>query len=458
MKPTPSDFRDRPSMLDQHGGRIPIYPAEVKGRWRTRREWVHGVLLLVFLALPWITIGGEPAVLFDLDRHRFHFFGLRLWAHDGPLLFPILGLFAIGLALITALFGRAWCGWACPQTVFLDGVIRRIERLTEGSHLQRRQLDAAPWTFGKFARKTAKWSLFVAFAVILTHSLLAYFFGTDRVITMVLSDPRANFGAFLFIFFVTSAVLFDLVWFREQFCLLVCPYGRIQSVLMDKHTVTVHYDVARGEPRKAKGLAVHGACVDCNRCVSACPTGIDIRNGVQLECIACTACIDACDDVMRKTHQPEGLISHRTVSGKPPLWLRSRVLLYVAILVLLGVGLAVSLGDRRDLEVTVLRSLSTPYLELPGADGHAVIVNSYRLHAHNQSQSAIDIGVSVSAAGLTPSLNLPAALLRLEQNQSRMIPFTVEIPKEQLRGKALVPLKFVIQNRDYEVDFVAPGN
>lgn len=445
-------------MLDQHGGRIPLYPANVRGPWRRRRNLVHGILLFIFLGLPWIQIGGTPAVLLDFGGHRFSFFGLKLWAHDAPLLFPILGLFAIGLALTTTLIGRAWCGWACPQTVFLDGVIRRIERWTEGSHLERRQLDAEPWSWRKFQKKFLKWFLFTLFSLLLTNTLLAYFFGADRVLEMMKRDPSQNIAPFFFMAVLTALILFDFAWFREQLCLIVCPYGRIQSVLMDSQTVTVHYDSSRGEPRKIKGNTSHGACVDCKRCVSVCPIGIDIRNGAQLECIACTACIDACDDVMLRTQQATGLIRHRTASGRPPQPWRPRVLFYFGVFVFIAIGLGASLFGRTPLSVMVLRAPGAPFYEQTDSEGHTQILNSYRLHAHNQSGHPIKVVVRMeNPLGAEAGLTVPEQLLDLAGDQSRMIPFTVQIPKDRLGNRTLIPIQLVIQEQTYEVDFVAPG-
>lgn len=451
------DFRDRPPTLDKFGGRLSLYPAEVRGVWRTRRTWVQGVLIVVFLVLPWIQINGAPAVLMDLDRHRFSFFGLKLWAHDAPLLFPVLGLFATGLAVMTALLGRAWCGWACPQTVFLDGVIRRIERWTEGTHLQRRALDAGPLTFEKIRKKISKWILFVAFTGLLTHSFLAYFFGADRVMEMMTRDPRENAGPFLFILAVNALMLFDLAWFREQFCLIVCPYGRIQSVLMDRQTIAVQYDAERGEPRKTKGAASHGACISCNRCVNVCPTGIDIRNGVQMECISCTACIDACDDVMKKTNQPLGLIRHRPLTDQRVQWFRPRVSIYLVAMAVLALSLAFALRTHDVLSLTLLRALDTPYFEQTEPDGRHLVVNSYRLHAHNQTAQDLHVDVSLlSEVENGAQVHLPDPMLNLHEGESRMIPFTVEIPKDNLKGRSVIPLKFRIQGQTYEVEFVAP--
>lgn len=450
-----SDFRDRPSMLDAFGARLPLFPAEAKGRWRNRRTLVHAVLMVVFLILPWITLNGAPAVLVDLENRRFAFFGLKFWAHDGPLLFLVLGILTLSLALVTALFGRAWCGWACPQTVFLDGFIRRIEKLVEGSHLKRRELAAAPMSFSKLAKKIIKWTLFAVFTGVLTHSFLAYFFGADRVLAMMTKAPSENPGAFLFVLSLNALMLFDLAWFREQFCLIVCPYGRIQSMLMDSHSVTVQYDVARGEPRKAKGLADHGACVACNRCVSVCPTGIDIRNGIQMECIACTACIDACDDVMRKTNQPEGLIRYAAATKGPVRWFRSRVVLYLGILGVMVVALGVSVGGRRELDLTVLRALDVPYFLRTDEQGRALVVNSYRIHVHNRADSARTVPLELMEAPEGARLSAPEAMLSLKSDDFRMVPFVVEIPQASLSG-ASTTLKLRAGEDVTEVQFVSP--
>lgn len=456
----PASFRDKLSMIDDHGRRIPLFPAEVRGKWRTRRTAVQSVLILVFLALPWIRINGAPALLLDLPRREFAILGLRFWAHDGPLVFFLLALATLGLALLTALWGRVWCGWACPQTVFLDGVIRRIERWTEGTHLQRRALAAAPLSLGKVMRKTAKWVLFTAFAALLTHSFLAYFVGADRVLEMVRHDPRENWGPFVFILTVTGILLFDLAWFREQFCLIVCPYGRFQSVLMDRDSVTVQYDASRGEPRKGTAASGkdRGACVSCNRCVAVCPTGIDIRNGIQMECIACTACIDACDEIMRKVKQPEGLIRYSASKAAPARLARPRTLLYGILLAFMAGGLVFSVASRRPLELTLLRALDVPYFEKTGPDGGAWIVNSYRLHAHNQTSESLQLKVEWAdpAAAGGAALQVPASVLLLKPNEFRMIPFLVEIPKSELGGRDAIPLRLRIQGQIHEVQFVGP--
>lgn len=453
------DFRDRPAIFDSQGHRVAPLRAEVTGFWRRRRTIVQNVLLVIFLVLPWVRIAGEPAVLIDLRHRHFVFFGLKFFAHDGPMIFLLLGLFAISLALATALFGRIWCGWACPQTVFLDGVVRWIERWTEGTALERRALAAENPSFRKFRKKAAKWTLLALFSALLTHSFLAYFFGVEKVETMMSSHPSENPGAFLFVVAVTGLVLFDLGWFREQLCMIVCPYGRIQSVLMDRHTVTVQYDAVRGEPRKAPGddPQKRGACVACNRCVNVCPTGIDIRNGIQMECVGCTACIDACDEIMAKTHQPPGLIAYRASVPKVS-WLRPRVGLYGAIGLLLALTLVTGLARRREVDAVLLRAIEAPYYERVDDKGLRLVVDTYRLHLHNQTGLVQDVVPELVESPSARAVLVFPVQARLQPEESKMIPFLVEIPHEDLKGAEKAPLKIKIGNEIFEVEFVAPGN
>lgn len=450
------NFRDRVAILDKNGERIPLFPAEVTGYWRRRRTIVQAVLILIFLVLPWLRVKGMQAVLFDVSGRHLVVFGFEFWSHDAPMIFLILAFIAFSLALSTALLGRIWCGWACPQTVFLDGVIRRIERWTEGTHLQRRELARAPLSVEKVARKTAKWTLFIGFSAVLTHSFLAYFVGTERLAHMVTRPPSENWTDFVFILAATGLVLFDLTWFREQFCMIVCPYGRFQSVLMDRNTVTVQYDARRGEPRRGTPDAkLNGDCVSCKRCVQVCPVGIDIRNGVQMECVGCTACIDACDEIMTKVKKPRGLIRYMaSVEGKVR-WLRPRVQAYSLILVVIVTAFAIGLARRGDLDVSLLRATDLPFFEKEGALG-PVIVNGYRIHAHNETTADLRISVELVPGTTGARLEIPDGLLELRRGEFRMIPFIVEIPKRDFPAGGTLPLKIKIQEKIYEVQFVGP--
>jgi len=457
-KPTGS-FRDRIAYLDEFGQRLRIIPAEVRGVWRNRRSLVHIFLMILFLVLPWIKVNGYQALFLDFAHRQFTFFGLRFWSHDAPLFFLVLASLAIGLALVTALVGRVWCGWACPQTVFLDGFIRRIEYWIEGNHLQQRALDAAPWGFSKVFKKISKWILFVGFVALLTHSFLAYFVGGERLLEMVQRPPAENWWNFSFILATTGILLLDLTWFREQFCLIVCPYGRFQSIFHDRDTVTVQYDVKRGEPRKSQTGASRGHCIDCKKCVQVCPTGIDIRNGLQIECIACTACIDACDEIMEKVKQPKGLIRYMPSVDREPRWFRSRVLLYAGFLTVLVSVLAIAVIRRDSLDVVILKTKELPFFVKEGTSG-PLIVNSYRLHVHNEGHEVQEIQISLSEKNpwVSARLIISEQVLKLKEGEFRMIPFVVEVPESDFvshQGKKLI---FKVQSLEYEVDFVGPRN
>jgi cytochrome c oxidase accessory protein FixG len=320
-------------------------------------------------------------VFLDVAERRFHLFGLTLAAQDLWLLFFVITGLGFSLFFITALLGRIWCGWACPHSVFLDHVFRRIERLIEGDAVQRRTLEAAPPSATKLFKRALKHALYVLTAAVITHLFLAYFVSLPEVWSMMHHAPGEHWGAFLFMAVGTGALYFNFAWFREQLCIVVCPYGRIQSALIDDHSLVIGYDTKRGEPRGKRvtasasepspvgSLALaatgRGDCVDCNRCVQVCPTGIDIRQGLQMECIGCTACIDACDDVMTRLHRPRGLIrydSQRAFAGQRTRWLRPRTILY-GVLLALGAAVATwALSTVRPANLGVTRITGTPYV------------------------------------------------------------------------------------------------
>jgi len=389
---------ERLATTDEKGRRVYIFPEKVRGIFRKWRTATQVVLIIIFLVLPWVKINGYQALLMDLPNRRFSIFGLTFWAHDGPLIFYILAILTIGLALFTALFGRIWCGWGCPQTVFIDGVFRRIEYLIMGSHIKQMRLATGPWSGEKIIKYGATWFLFALISIIISHSFLAYFTGADRLVQMTQHNPHQNWTVFLIMFFVSAVLMFDFGWFREQFCIIMCPYGRIQSVLMDDDSVTVSYDNIRGEPRRgtAKTGEVEGDCIDCYKCVSVCPTGIDIRRGLQMECVGCTACIDACDEVMEKVDKPKGLIryaSGNSLKGVPTRFLKSRTALYSIVLIVISVLFVINVSKREDLMITVLRGKDSPYQVVQEEHGNeayenedtSMIVNHFKMHLKNQT-------------------------------------------------------------------------
>jgi cytochrome c oxidase accessory protein FixG len=302
----------------------------------------------------------------------------------------------------------------------------------------------------------------VSVTIVITHSFLAYFVGSQHVLDMMTQSPKENWGTFLFVMSLSGIFLFDLGWFREQFCVIMCPYGRFQSVLYDKQTITVQYDETRGEPRKGTPRPegkVQGDCVNCTRCVQVCPTGIDIRNGIQMECIACTGCIDACDEIMDKVGKPRGLIRYMPSMGQKVNFLRPRVLAYSGALLILISGLIWILSSKPSLHIQVLRSTDVPYFQKV-ENQTEYVVNSYRLHIQNQKPDSITLNVSFAeewAQKTNWKLEIPSSILTFKPQDFKMIPFLIEIPKSELPkdGK----LKFQIQVGDLikDINFVGPN-
>ena len=387
--------------------------------------------------LPWIKIGGHQALLLDIGNRRFSTFGLTFWAHDAPLIFFLLAFLTIGLAFITAVWGRIWCGWACPQTVFIDGVFRRLEYWIIGSHIQQRNLAKAPWSTGKFFKLSVLWSLFLIASLVIAHSFLAYFVGADQLVEMTRHNPGENWTIFVIMAFITAVILFDFGWFREQFCIIMCPYGRFQSVLMDDDSLTVSYDQTRGEPRR--GLAADGQkegdCIDCYKCVAVCPTGIDIRRGLQLECIGCTACIDACDEVMEKIEKPKGLIRYATgnsLKGIATKWLRPRVAIYTVLLLAVVGALLFSVSGRDDIVVTVLRAKDNPYQVVSNEAGGEEVINHFKMHMKNQTFDDLMLKISLPADWSAKDIELISQnqTIELEAGKNVTLHFFVKFPIE----------------------------
>ena len=382
--PRTSPTRDSVTTIRADGSRPFLFPADVRGPFARARKVSAAALIVFYLALPWINLNGHPAVFLDVSGLRFHLFGLTLAAQDLWLLFFVITGLGFSLFFVTALFGRVWCGWACPHTVFLDQVFRRIERMIDGDAVRRRALHDAPPSPARLLRGVAKHGLYLAAAAIITHLLLAYFVSLPDVWAMMRTDPGRHWGAFVFIVVTTGALYFNFAWFREQLCIVICPYGRIQSALIDDHSLVIGYDAARGDPpsprlRRAgphplltaetgvpsEALAKEGDCIDCHRCVQVCPAGIDIRQGLQMECVGCTACIDACDEVMTRVGRPRGLVRYaaqREFAGGRPRWVRPRTRLYFGLL-LVGAGAAAwALSTVRPASLGVTRMIGAPYI------------------------------------------------------------------------------------------------
>ncbi len=419
--------------INADGSRNFLHPADVRGRFQRRKNVVFAILLLIYVGLPWVTIGGHPAVHLDLPGRNAFLFGATFTNQDFYLVFFLLSGLGFALFVATALWGRIWCGYACPQTVFLEGVFRRVERWIEGPRDTRIRRNAGPLTPDKAWRKTVKHAAFLVLAWLNAHAFIAYFIPAQELLAAVTGPPGAHMTAFLWGTAWTAILYFDYAWFREQTCLVICPYGRAQSAMIDADTIVIGYDAARGEPRSKASAADGGDCIDCFRCVAVCPTGIDIRNGLQMECVGCGNCVDACDDVMAKVDRPPGLVrydSQRGFAGEARRGLlRPRVFVYAA-LALVGLSVAAFTGARRTpFEVRVLRSRGLPY-ELDGD----VIRNVVNLHVQNKlSRDAV---FHLARSGEAPG---PEALdmviaqprLALESLQDAVTPVILTFPRAE---------------------------
>jgi len=372
------------------------------------------LLIAVYVFLPWIPINGNPAVFLDVENRMFHLFGLTLVPQDLWVMFFAISGLGFVLFFATSLLGRVWCGWACPYTVFLDHVYRRVERWIEGDAPARRALEKAPWTVGKIGKRLLKHFLYVVIAAAIAHVFLSYFVSLERLYDFMQAGPMEHATAFGIVLFLTLVLWFCFGYFREQFCIIMCPYGRLQSALTDDDTINVGYDETRGEPRGTKGK-VEGDCIDCHRCVQVCPTGIDIRNGLQLECIGCTACIDACDDIMTKVDRPRGLIrydSFNGFAGKARRYLRPRVYAYSA---LAGLGMTalilVASNKARPFTATISRSGGAGFY----SDANSVR-NIYKVRVFNKRNQTATVTIRLGKdtppgyelSGEGQSFSLPA--------------------------------------------------
>lgn len=384
---------DAVTTINADGSRKFIHPADVSGPFTSWRAVVGFVLLAIYIALPWIQINGNPAVFLHIAERQLHLFGITLAPQDYWLGFFMITGAGFLLFFVTALLGRIWCGWACPQTVFLD-LVRRVERLIEGDATSRRALDAAPWTPDKIAKRVLKHTIFGVFAFILAHVFLSYFVSLPVLYQMVQGAPAAHWSAFVFVFLMAGALMINFSWFREQFCIILCPYGRLQSALIDDDSIVIGYDAKRGDPRGKRDTVGAGDCIDCLRCVQVCPTGIDIRQGLQMECIACSACIDACDKIMTKLGRKKGLVRYdslKGLGGGRTRWIRPRIILYT-VLLLLGAGvMSFSLAGFQLATASMQRMPGPPYYLENGQ-----VRNQFHLRLINKQNKIVTFKIRLS--------------------------------------------------------------
>jgi cytochrome c oxidase accessory protein FixG len=380
--PEQESFRDRIATVDAKGKRKWVFAQKPKGRFYNIRTWVSWGFFALFFSLPFIKLNGRPLFLFNIPESKFIIYGKIFWPQD----FFIFGLtmvtFIVFIVLFTAAFGRLFCGWVCPQTIFMEMLFRKVEYLVEGDAARQKMLKNAPWTTEKIRKKIIKHVLFFLLSFIIANFFLAYIIGMDEL-KKIISEPVSEHLVGFLSILVFSGVFYGVyAYFREQVCTVVCPYGRLQSVLLDRNSMIVAYDHKRGEPRskyrKEQAASLNpGDCIDCFQCVKVCPTGIDIRNGTQMECVGCTACIDACNKMMEAIQKPRGLIryaSENGISEGKKLSYSGRMKFYTVLLVLLSGILALLLISRKDIDGTIIRTKGTLYQER-GADSLSNLFN-----------------------------------------------------------------------------------
>jgi cytochrome c oxidase accessory protein FixG len=443
VSPTPANERVL-STLNEDGTRHLIRPKLSRGRFLTRRRVVGYALIALFVLLPRIHINGRPALLIDLMTRELSLFGAVFRPSDGVVLMMLGLTIALAVFLLTALFGRVWCGWGCPQTVYLENVFRPIERWLEGTPAQQRKLDAAP---GLKPMRILKWAIYAACSFALANVFLAYFVGTARLEQWVFAAPTQHLGGFMVVMSVSALMLFDFAYFREQACIVACPYGRLQSVLLDRQSLIVGYDTKRGEPRaKRKKLpvvnATGGDCVDCGACVATCPTGIDIRDGLQMECIGCAQCVDACDGVMDKLSRKRGLIRYTSqdeLAGKLRQVLRARTVVYPALLAIAASLMVWSGATRGTAIVWVERNSGPSFVELPDGKVAAQLL----LKVENDSDALRRYTVTLVDAP-DALLRAPEPTWQIRARASIEIPLFVDLPRAAfVHGERKIQIRIV---------------
>ncbi len=365
-------FRDSIGTISEEGKRNFIHPKKPKGRFTNYRTYVSWILLAILVIAPFIKVDGNQFLLFNIMEGKYNIFGQPFWPQDFHLLVLSLLVGVVFIILFTVIFGRIFCGWMCPQTIFMEMIFRKVEYWIEGDRGKQIRLNKQAWNAEKIRKKLIKWTIFFLISFLISNVFLAYFIGSDVLLQYITDNPLNHLGTLINLLVFTLVFFFVFAWFREQVCIIVCPYGRLQGVLLDRKSIVVAYDYKRGENENGRKKyrknenrndLGHGDCIDCNQCVVVCPTGIDIRNGTQLECVNCTACIDACDEIMDKTGFDHGLIRYASedniVKGEK-FEFNARIKAYTLVLIALTVFLVTLLFLRTDIEATILRLLRLP--------------------------------------------------------------------------------------------------
>ncbi len=431
----PSEKDDQTIELKLYQAHEKIHPRETQGRFQSKRKLAVFTLLGLFYLLPWVSWNGRQAMLFDLPHRRFYIFDLTLWPQDFIYLSGLLIIAAFSLFFFTALAGRLWCGYACPQTVWTE-VFIWLEQMTEGNRNKRLKLDAAPWSFKKFRIKASKQLLWIVFALWTGYTFVGFFTPIKELAVNIQGFSLGPWETF-WLFFYAFATYGNAGFLREQVCLYMCPYARFQSAMFDKDTLIISYDEQRGEPRmrgkKRREQEQVGDCIDCTLCVQVCPTGIDIRDGLQYECIACAACIDVCDDVMEKNNMPKGLIKYTTenkLEGKHTKVFRPRIMLYSLLLLTICCLFLVSLINRDTIDINIIHDRNSFYRFV----NKDTIENVYTIKIMNKSHEKASY--EIEAKGIE-GLDVVADrnLLTVEPGELVSLPMSIRAPKNTANSK-----------------------
>lgn len=457
-------FRDTIGTIAEDGKRKWIFPQKPKGPLYDKRKLVSYAYLVLFFTLPFIKLNGEPILQLNILERKFIIFGLIFWPQDLFLAALAMLTFMVFIVLFTVVFGRLFCGWVCPQTIFMEMVFRRIEYWIEGDANAQRRLAKQGWNREKVLKKGAKLSLFFLLSFIIGNFFYSYIIGMDALLEIITEPVAENKAGFIGMLAFTGVFFFVYTWFREQVCLIVCPYGRLQGVLLDRNSIVVAYDYIRGEPRsrpkKSATQAQTGDCVDCGLCVRVCPTGIDIRNGTQLECVNCTACIDACDHIMDEVGKPKGLIryaSENSIAKGLKTGITPRIIGYSSVLLLLVSGLAYGISSRSQIETTILRAPGILFQEV----GRDSISNLYNFKIVNKTREQFPIELTLrSHPGKIRMVGKGSSLVLDEAGISEGT-FFLTLPRSALKArKTKIEFSVAAEGRvleTYSSNFLGPA-
>jgi len=442
-------FRDNISTVNSEGKRLWVFARKPKGKLYNYRNLFGYFLIALLILAPILKINGEQMILLDILDRRFVFFGIIFWPQDFYLFYLIMLAIIVFIIVFTVVYGRLFCGWACPQTIFMELVFRKIEWLIDGNHTEQRKLQAQKLNFSKIWKRILKHSIFWIISFLISNLFLAYLVSTKELFKIISEPISAHLAGFISIVIFTSVFYFVFAWFREQVCTIMCPYGRLQGVLLDANSIIVAYDYKRGEPRGAarkkeiEAGVVKGDCIDCKLCVQVCPTSIDIRNGNQLECINCTACIDACNSVMKKQKKPNGLIRYASLKGiqeDQKFKLTTRNIAYTVFLFFILAFTTSLFVNRGSIETVILRTPGMVFQEQPNDE----ISNLYNFKIVNKSNEDIKLEIKL----IEPVGRIVVSgetLLKYSSKTEGII--VVYLNKKDIKGKKNV-LKFGIYHND----------